>query len=118
MDHGRQPMDMIIREKYLSTFHLYLSDSIAEIDCISIRESLITGCIPIISKFGVFSNRNGIQYNWEPTNKLLCQAIAENIIKEMNNNEYINLARNQLMESTTIVSWETVAKSWIKIFVS
>ena len=22
MDHDRQPMDMIIREKYLSTFHL------------------------------------------------------------------------------------------------
>jgi hypothetical protein len=114
MDHGRQPMDMIIREKYLSTFHIYLSDSIAEIDCISVRESLITGCIPIISKFGVFENRHGIQYNWDPTNKLLCQAVAENIIKEMNEFEYIELARKQLMNSTTIVSWKNVAESWTK----
>jgi len=114
MDHGRQPMDMIIREKYLSTFHIYLSDSIAEIDCISVRESLITGCIPIISMFGVFENRHGIQYNWDPTNKLICQAIAENIIKEMNNFEYIELARKQLMNSTTIVSWKNIAESWTR----
>ena len=118
MDHGRQPMEMIIREKYLSTFHMYLSDSIAEIDCISVRESLITGCIPIISKFGVFENRHGIQYNWDPTNKLLCKAVAENIIKEMNEFEYIELARKQLINSTTIVSWKTVADSWSKIFIN
>jgi hypothetical protein len=118
MDHGRQPMDMIIREKYLSSFHIYLSNSIAEIDCISIRESLITGCIPIISKFGVFANRHGIQYNWDPNNKLLCQSIAENIIKEMNNFEYIELARKELMNSTTIISWKTVANSWNKIFIN
>ena len=116
MDHGRQPMDMIIREKYLSTFHIYLSDSIAEIDCISIRESLLTGCIPIISKFGVFENRHGIQYNWDPTNKLLCKAVADNIIKEMNEFEYIELARKQLMESTTIISWKSVADHCTKMF--
>jgi hypothetical protein len=118
MDHGRQPMEMIIREKYLSTFHIYLSDSIAEIDCISIRESLLTGCIPIISKFGVFQNRHGIQYNWDPTNKLLCKAIADNIINEMNNQKYIELARKQLMESTTIISWKSVAEFWSKNFIN
>jgi hypothetical protein len=116
MDHGRQPMDMIIREKYLSTFHIYLSDSIAEIDCISVRESLVTGCIPIISKFGVFANRHGIQYNWDPLNKELCKAIAINIITEMNNKSFIELARNQLMNSETIVSWKNVAESWTKFF--
>jgi len=116
MDHGRQSMDMIIREKYLSTFHIYLSNSEAEIDCISVKESLITGCIPIISKFGVFYNRHGIQYNWHPFNKILCKRIAENIIKEMNDFEYINSVRKQLMESSTIISWKTVAESWAQLF--
>jgi hypothetical protein len=32
MDHGRQSMNMIIREKYLSTFHIYLNNCIGEID--------------------------------------------------------------------------------------
>lgn len=118
MDHGRQPMEMIIREKYLSTFQLYLSNSDAEIDCISIRESLVTGCIPIISKFGVFANRHGIQYDWDPSNKVLGKAIASNIINEMNNDQFIESARKQLMSSGTIVSWKTVAETWTKIFVN
>jgi len=116
MDHGRQSMDMIIREKYLSTYHIYLSNSEAEIDCISVRESLITGCIPIISNFGVFKNRHGIQYNWDPLNKILCKRVAENIIKEMKDFKYIDAVRKQLIESSTIISWKTVAESWVQLF--
>ncbi len=116
MDHGRQSMEMVIREKYLSTFHIYLSNSVAEIDCISIRESLVTGCIPIISKYGVFAERHGLQYDWDPTNKQLGEAIANNIVKEMNNPDFIKSAREQLMKSGTIVSWKDIAQKWTEIF--
>ncbi len=115
MDHGRQSMEMVIREKYLSTFHIYLSNSVAEIDCISIRESLVTGCIPILSKFGVFVERHGLQYDWDPTNKQLCEAIAKNIVKEMNNSNFTKSAREQLMNSGTIISWKDVASNWLNI---
>jgi hypothetical protein len=113
MDHGRQPMEMIIREKYLSTFHIYLNNSIAEIDCISIKESLITGCIPIISNFGVFKERHGIQYNWEPNNDELCSLIAKDIITKMNDFNLINNIRNMLMQSSTIIDWYNVSKLWL-----
>lgn len=112
IDHGRQPMDMIIREKYLSTFHLYLNNSIAEIDCISIRESLVTGCIPIISTFGVFKERHGLHYNLDDNHEL----IAIDICNKMKDFNYIENVRNQIMNSDTIVSWEIVAKKWIEDF--
>lgn len=112
MDHGRQPMDMIIREKYLSTFHIYLNNSIAEIDCISIRESLITGCIPIISTFGVFNERHGIQYNFDISDKN-CNNIANDIIDKMYDFNFINNSREQLLKSSTIISWYDIAKEWI-----
>jgi hypothetical protein len=112
MDHGRQPMEMIIREKYLSTFHIYFNKSIAEIDCISIRESLITGCIPIISNFGVFKERHGIQYNFEITDKN-CNNIAHDIINKMYDFNYIKESSKQLEQSETIVSWYDVSKEWI-----
>ena len=32
--------DIIYREKCISTFHLYITNTISEIDCISIKESL------------------------------------------------------------------------------
>ena len=38
-DHGRQPLDVIVKEKHTSSFHLYFSKTAAETDCISIRES-------------------------------------------------------------------------------
>lgn len=114
MDHDRQPMEMIIREKYLSTFHLYLSDSNAEIDCISIRESLITGCIPIISNFGVFNERHGIQYKWDPNNDELCNKIANDIITKMNNIELINNIRTKIINSNTIITWDNIADQWLK----
>ena len=112
MDHGRQPMEMIIREKYLSTFHIYFNQSIAEIDCISIRESLITGCIPIISNFGVFKERHGIQYDYNISDKN-CYNIAIDIINKMYDSNFINQSRNQIMESSTIISWFDISKEWI-----
>lgn len=117
MDHGRQPMELIIREKHLSTFHIYLNNSIAEIDCISIRESLVAGCIPIISNFGVFSERHGLQYKWEPTNDEICKIIAKDIISKMNNEDFINNAREQLFKSSTIVGWDTIATIWLNDFI-
>jgi len=113
MDHGRQPMEMIVREKYLSTFHIYLNKCVAEIDCISIKESLITGCIPIISNFGVFKERHGLQYDWEPNNNELCDLVAKDIITKMNDFNLINNIRNMLMKSSTIIDWEDVSKLWL-----
>ena len=113
MDHGRQSMDMIIREKYLSTFHIYLNNCIGEIDCISIKESLITGCIPIISTFGVFKERHGLQYEWNPNNDDLCSLIAKDIISKMNDSNFINTTKNILMNSSTIINWLEVSQLWL-----
>ncbi len=60
MDHGRRDSETIRREKWMSTFHLYLTTCDGEIDCISIRESVAAGCIPIISRHGVFDEREGV----------------------------------------------------------
>lgn len=113
MDHGRQPMNHIIKEKYLSTFHLYLTNTIIEIDCISIRESLVTGCIPIISKFGVFNDRHGLQFDWDPNDNALCKVIAEEIVVRMRDTNFIEQTRNSLKQSSTIVSWEEISKKWL-----
>lgn len=116
MDHGRQSVEIIIREKHLSTFHLYLSTSNAEIDCISIKESLVAGCIPIISKFGIFASRHGLQFNWDPFNAEIGEMVANDLINKMNDTQFISNARNQLMNSNTIIDWTTIAKQWLETF--
>lgn len=116
MDHGRQPAEHIIREKYMSSFHLYLSKAESEIDCIAVRESLVTGCIPIISNFGVFANRDGIQYNYQPEHAHVCQSIANDIVRLIRNKENNVEIRKALKGSNMIIDWSEIAKRWLETF--
>jgi len=112
MDHGRQPVEIINREKHMSNFQLYITQTIAEIDCISIRESLIAGCIPLLSDIGVFKEREGIHFsfNSEQDKKL----VPVKILKLLKNFDEIEKVRTIFKQSSTIVSWEQVAKLWLE----
>ena len=116
MDHGRQPIEMIIREKYLSTFHFYISNTEAEIDCISIRESLVAGCIPLISNFGVFKERQGLHFEFDTEKNIKMAAI--NIIQLLKNPSKVDEFREKIKSDPTIVDWETIALEWTKYFVN
>ena len=115
MDHGRQPMEMIIREKYLSTFHFYISNTEAEIDCISIRESLITGCIPLLSNFGIFKERQGLHFDFTTEKEIKMTAIK--IIQLLKNPHIMDDFREKIKLDPTIINWETIASEWMKYFV-
>jgi glycosyltransferase involved in cell wall biosynthesis len=110
MDHSRRPVNEINIEKWKSTFHLYITDTTSEIDCISIRESLITGCIPLISNSGVFKNRDGLHFDisqgWPK--------IAQGILNLTQKPEFLELARAELRKSPTIINWEDISKKWLK----
>ena len=115
IDHGRQPIEMIVREKYMSSFQLYITNTIAEIDCISIRESLVTGCIPLISNFGVFAEREGIHFNLVDNDPELMKDIAINIVKIISDKDKMDILRNVFKKSTTIVDWVTIANRILEI---
>ena len=112
MDHGRQPMEMIIREKYYSNFQLYITNSLLEIDCISIRESLVTGCIPLLSNSGVFKERDGIHFDLTEDDKTY-GLIAVKIIQLLKKYDEMNNIREKLKDSPSIINWEDVSKKWL-----
>lgn len=113
MDHGRQSNEIINREKHLSTFHFFYTDW-QEIDCISIRESLVAGCIPIISNVKVFKYRQGIHIQWLPNIPDFNMQIASTIVELMHNKELQEKIRKELKDAKTITSWEQTAKEWLK----
>ena len=115
MDHGRQPVEMIIREKYMSTYHFYITNTESEIDCISIRESLVTGCIPLLSNFGVFKERAGIHFDFNDDNMIKMAAIK--IIQLLQNTDNIDEVRKKIINDPTIIGWDTIASEWLKYFV-
>jgi glycosyltransferase involved in cell wall biosynthesis len=113
MDHGRQPMDMIIREKYLSSFQLYVTNTPIEIDCISIRESLATGCIPLISNSGVFKDREGIHFQLEDQNRNCYQNLGVKIAELMKHPNELNNYRQQIKKSPLLTTWKQTAEAWL-----
>jgi hypothetical protein len=113
MDHGRQSIEIISREKHLSTFHFYYTDW-QEIDSISIRESLVAGCIPILSNVKVFKYRDGIHMQWLPDILDFNTQIAYGVIELMHNTELQTELRAKFRRSSTIVSWKQVAQEWMK----
>jgi glycosyltransferase involved in cell wall biosynthesis len=119
IDHGRTPLEEVVKEKRISSFHLYYTDTLGEIDCITIRESLVTGCIPIISDANVFAERDGLRFKWidqqDPNFRPHLQHIAERIVDLIHQPEEVREKyRRLLRQSKTIVGWEQVAEMWLK----
>jgi len=112
MDHGRQPIDLIIREKYMSNFHFYMTNTEQEIDCISIRESIVTGCIPLLSTSGVFKEREGFHFDFDNEKNIRMAAIR--IIDLLKNPHKVEELRNNIKTSKTIINWKDVATEWLK----
>lgn len=113
MDHGRVGSDMVAREKWSSSFHLYITDTDAEIDCISVRESLCSGCVPLLSNSGVFSERDGIHFPLDRTSHDSYKKIAQNILKLLQKQDFIEMCRAKFKNAPTILDWTCVAKRWM-----
>lgn len=106
MEHGRQNIDIIYREKYRSNFHLYLSKSPEEIDCISIRESIIAGAIPILYKFGVFNEREGFFIDEKS------DTISQ-ILNLLHNDTLCSELRTKISNCKNL-EWNEVSEQWLK----
>jgi hypothetical protein len=96
----------------MSGFHLYLSTSDAEIDCISVRESLITGAIPILTTYGVFKERDGIHFDSADWNPMAYQNTARKLVEIMRDPSIHGL-RQQLKTSKSITTWKEIAGQWL-----
>jgi hypothetical protein len=116
-EHGRVSLEEIAKQKAKSGFHLYISNSETEIDCISIRESLLCGSIPVIGNDHVFSEREGIHVNGSTDNSTTFTRAASIVIGTLKRGpEFLEKKRAEFKKSKTIVSWEEIAKKWIPIF--
>tara|TARA_B100001093_G_scaffold184123_2_gene176752 strand:+ start:70 stop:1818 length:1749 start_codon:yes stop_codon:yes gene_type:complete len=107
-EYGRQPVDRILEEKSKADFHLYISETTAETDCISIKESSALGCIPILTNAHVFNERPGIHVD-SPFNIL-------NLCNLLKNDEYINKLRNEGKCHPSVLHWNQVAETWLTEF--
>lgn len=110
-DHGRCSVDTILRAKQTSSYHLYFTKTTAEIDCISIRESVATGCIPVLSTFGVFAERPGVHINGDPETQEGCVRMGTMVAHFMSHPDVRQQQQKQLAEIKH-ASWADIARVW------
>ena len=114
IDHGSVDQTALINLRARASFQLYWTNTIVEIDCISVREALCLGCIPIISESSVFADRCGFKIAGEKFGKDDYTALGNkiNILCKMCNTDettYWKLLK-KIINSKTITSWKATTE--------
>jgi FkbM family methyltransferase len=119
MNLDRIGIERIAKLKNECAWHLYVTNDEREIDCISIRESLYTGCIPIISDKGVFAERGGmvvsVDFNDEKTLIMAGNTIGVST-SSINEDQFNKMVKQLKGKDKTMISWEEVSKRWSDLF--
>jgi hypothetical protein len=114
-EHGRVSHEEMAKQKCLSAIHLYVSDCESEIDCISIRESLICGAVPVLGRDYVFGERDGVHVPGKTDDPATYRRAATTVVKLLKDQERLASIRERLRHSKTIISWDDVAAAWMKL---
>lgn len=111
IDHGKVDFEEVCKERTLSTFHLYVTEW-PEIDCLSIRESCMCGCIPILTSDSVYAERKGVHIPGKIGPEFFSKTISK-ICELIDNPEELAKARQNINYQETF--WPDIAKKWEKI---
>jgi len=114
-EHGRVSLEEIAKQKCMSAIHLYVSNSETEIDCISVRESLICGSVPVLGNDYVFKERDGIHVSGSTDAKSTYQKAAITTLRFLKDQDALEKKRNELRQSDTLISWEKVGQKWLDL---
>jgi hypothetical protein len=114
-EHGRVSHEEVIKERYRSFAQIYLTDTPLEIDCISVREAAIAGCIPILSPAGVFKERAGVHIEGDLKLIETYEKASTAILKLYNlQDDKMEKFRSALKTNSLKQDWAETADLWVK----
>jgi len=111
IDHGRANLQELNESRIQSSFQLYLTDSDSEIDCLSIREHCMAGCIPIISNIKLYKERKGFHIDGDDFDQRYFLIAFQQICKLIDDPE--TLAHERKKINYTERYWGDIAKEWV-----
>lgn len=114
VEGGRIGQAQLIQEKSTSTIHYYAA-TYPEIDCISVRESAILGCIPVTTDFAALAEKQySVKVAGEPGDRLTQEAVAKQIIELLKSPEQLELLRQKFHELAKKETWDKIAPLWLQ----
>ena len=114
IEHGSVGHSQLIYEKSTSAIHYY-GCTYEEIDCISLRESAMVGCVPITTNYAVIKEKDYcLKVAGDPQEKETQEALADKIVEFLKNPQELVDIREKIQEYVKHETWEQVAPLWLK----
>lgn len=119
-EHGQVSHGEILNAKLESSIHYYVG-CLLETDCISVKESVFTDCIPVVSSNSVFRERDYCLKVGELDDNPLSEKVqiegAELVVKLLQDNKFYEESLKKIQEhKDQICNWDTVANKWSNFF--
>ncbi|NEQ36352.1 MAG: glycosyltransferase family 4 protein [Okeania sp. SIO3I5] len=112
-EHGRIGVDKLLEEKATSAIHYY-GCTFQEIDCISVRESAMVGCVPVTTDYVALSEKDYcVKVAGNPYEKDIQESIAYQIVELLKNPEKLAEIRESNQKLVRKETWENIAKTWL-----
>lgn len=113
VNHSRVSQHELIEDKAKSSIHYY-GCTFEEIDCISVRESAVVGCVPVTTDYAVFTEKeycNKVPGNPKDPNTQV--ALAHRIVELLKDPEKLEQLRVTYAELAKQDTWDYIAQRWI-----
>ena len=111
---GRIGQEQLMQEKSTSAIHYY-GATYPEIDCISVRESALVGCIPVTTDFAALAEKPYcVKVSGEPSDRLTQEAVAEKVVELLKNPQQLESLRQKFHELAKAETWDRIAPLWLQ----
>ncbi len=123
-EYGRVGIETLIEANHKANI-LYYGCTMLEIDCITVRQAAMAGCIPFTTNWAALSEKDySIKVDGNPFDQNTQQKLAYTIIDFIKNNNLPqiynqkdkNSLRNVFIKSAMQESWDIIAKKWTSYF--
>lgn len=114
-EHGRVGREELVQKKATCSIHYYAC-TFQEIDCNSVRESAVVGCVPVTTNYAVFSEKQYcVTIPGNPHDRQTQEDIAYQIVELLRNPEKLEKIRQKFKGLVKNETWENIAKEWLLI---
>lgn len=115
IDYKRVGIKTVEEVKRKCMFHLFCYPTMAEIDCISVKESALVQCVPILPQCGALRDRAGIHFDFESERpKIIDFLIRHMSLTNEDAHTFLNKfkTKNESILST-YQQWKNIARQWL-----
>lgn len=115
IDQGRIGQRQLLEAKARATIHYY-GCTFLEVDCISVRESAMVGCVPVTTAYAALAEK---PYCLTVSGSIRAAAthekLAQRIVQLLKQPEQLDELRQQFFAAAKHETWDIVARQWLDL---